>query len=49
VVTDEDGERVEFDRQLAAGEGVEVPVRVVGEDAMLQTFINGLFFQAWRP
>jgi beta-lactam-binding protein with PASTA domain len=49
VVTDEDGERVEFDRQLSAGEGVEVPVRVVGEDAMLQTFINGLFFQAWRP
>ncbi len=49
VVTDDDGERVEFDRQLAAGEGVEVPVRVAGDDAMLQTFINGLFFQAWRP
>jgi len=49
VVTDEEGERIEFDRQLAAGEGIEVPVRVAGDDAMLQTFINGLFFQAWRP
>ena len=49
VVSDEEGERVAFDRDLAAGERVEVSVRVVGDEAMLQTFINGSFFQAWRP
>lgn len=49
VVSDDEGERVEFDRQLAAGEGLAVPVRVVGDEPLLQTFINDLFFQAWRP
>lgn len=49
VVADDEGERVAFDRELAAGERVEIPVRVVGDEAMLQTFINGSFFQAWRP
>jgi hypothetical protein len=49
VIADDEGERVAFDRELAAGERVEIPVRVVGDEAMLQTFINGSFFQAWRP
>ncbi len=49
VIVDDEGERVAFDRQLAAGERVEISVRVVGDEAMLQTFINGSFFQAWRP
>lgn len=49
VISDDEGERVAFDRQLAAGERVEISVRVVGDEAMLQTFINGSFFQAWRP
>jgi len=49
VIADDEGERVVFDRELAAGERVEISVRVVGDEAMLQTFINGSFFQAWRP
>ena len=49
VVADDEGERTVFDRVLAAGEGVEEPVRVVGDEALLQTYINELFFQAWRP
>jgi len=49
VVIDDEGERTVFDRELAAGEGIEAPVRVVGSEPMLQTFINGAFFQAWRP
>lgn len=49
VISDDEGERVAFDRELAAGERVEISVRVVGDEAMLQTFINGSFFQAWRP
>jgi len=49
VVADDEGERVVFDRELGPGERIEIPVRVVGDEAMLQTFINGSFFQAWRP
>lgn len=49
VVADAEGERVEFDVALAAGEGLAVPVRVVGDEPLLQTYINDLFFQAWRP
>jgi beta-lactam-binding protein with PASTA domain len=49
VVADADGERTVFDRELAAGEALAVPVRVVGDEPLLQTFLNGSFFQAWRP
>jgi len=49
IVSDAEGERTEFDRLLAAGESLAVPVRVVGDEPLLQTFLNGSFFQAWRP
>lgn len=49
VVADAEGERTVFDRQQAAGESVEMPVRIVGDEPLLQTYINGSFFQAWRP
>jgi beta-lactam-binding protein with PASTA domain len=49
VVADDEGERTVFDRELAAGEALAVPVRVVGDEPLLQTFLNGSFFQAWRP
>ena len=49
VVHDDDGERTVLDRDLEAGESVVTSVRVVGDEPMLQTFINGSFFQAWRP
>lgn len=49
VVNDDDGERTVLDRDLEAGESVVTSVRVVGDEPMLQTFINGSFFQAWRP
>jgi len=49
IVSDDEGERTVFDLRLAAGEALAVPVRVVGDDPLLQTFLNGSFFQAWRP
>ena len=49
VVSDEAGERTVLDREFAAGEGVVTSVRVEGDEPLLQTFINGSFFQAWRP
>jgi beta-lactam-binding protein with PASTA domain len=49
VVADAEGERTVFDRELAAGESLAVPVRVVGDEPLLQTFLNDSFFQAWRP
>ncbi len=49
VVADAEGERTVLDRDLAAGEGVSLSVRVVGDEPLVQTFINGSFFQAWRP
>lgn len=48
IVTDDRGERTLIDRQLAAGEGVRETVIVYG-DALLQTYINDLLFQAWNP
>lgn len=48
VVQDEAGERTAIDRRVAAGESVSAVVVVYG-DAMLQTYINDIFFQAWRP
>lgn len=49
VVSDDAGERTVLDRELAAGEGVVTSIRIEGDEPLLQTFINGSFFQAWRP
>jgi beta-lactam-binding protein with PASTA domain len=49
VVSDAQGERTVLDRELAAGEGVVTSIRIEGDEPLLQTFINGSFFQAWRP
>ena len=49
VVSDAEGERTVLDSNLGAGEPVSLSVRVVGDDPLVQTFINGSFFQAWRP
>lgn len=49
VVADAEGERTVLDRELDAGESVSLSVRVVGDEPLVQTFINGSFFQAWRP
>jgi hypothetical protein len=38
-----------FDRTVAAGEEVRTNVIVRGEAPLLQTYVNGVFFQAWRP
>lgn len=49
VVTDDQGERVALDRRVAAGQSVTTSILVYGDGAMLQTFIDDVFFQAWRP
>ncbi|HRN18743.1 MAG: PASTA domain-containing protein [Trueperaceae bacterium] len=49
VVTDDEGERVVLDRRVGAGQSVTTSVLVHGQEAMLQTFIDDVFFQAWRP
>lgn len=49
VVNDDRGERVVIDRRVGAGESVVTSVPIYGQEAMLQTFIDGVFFQAWRP
>ncbi len=49
VVLDERGERVVLDRRLDPGETVSTTIPVYGTDVMLQTFIDDVFFQAWRP
>jgi beta-lactam-binding protein with PASTA domain len=48
VVQDDAGERTVVNRRVRAGESVSAVVVVQGE-ALLQTYINGVFFQAWRP
>lgn len=48
VVSDDRGERTALDRRLEAGEVVSTTVVVYGE-GMLQTYIDDVFFQAWRP
>ena len=48
VVQDEQGERTVVDQRVEAGGVVRDDVIVYG-DALLQTYINGVFFQAWRP
>lgn len=49
VVSDDRGERVALDRRVAPGQSVTTSVPVYGDSAMLQTFIDDVFFQAWRP
>lgn len=49
VITDDRGERTVLDQRLQAGEVATTTVSVYGAEAMLQTFIDGVFFQAWRP
>lgn len=49
VVVDDEGERTVLDEELAPGETVELSLRVVGDAPLVQTFLNGAFFQAWRP
>lgn len=49
MVRDARGERTVVDRQVAAGETVRTTVVVHGDEPLLQTYVNGVFFQAWRP
>ncbi len=49
AVTDERGTRTVLDRQMQPGEVATTTVTVYGADALLQTYIDGVFFQAWRP
>jgi hypothetical protein len=49
VVRDDEGERTVLDRSVPAGQEVRATVRVRGEAPLLQTYVNGVFFQAWRP
>lgn len=49
VITDDLGERTVLDQRMQAGEIASTTVSVYGAEAMLQTFIDDVFFQAWRP
>jgi hypothetical protein len=49
VVRDSEGERTVLDRAMKAGESLVMTVQVHGGSALLQTYIDGVFFQAWRP
>ena len=49
VVRDDEGERVALEGIVPAGEAVFANVGVQGSDALLQTFVNDIFFQAWHP
>jgi beta-lactam-binding protein with PASTA domain len=49
VVEDAGGRRSLFDTRVPGGTAVEATVFVEGDEALLQTFVNGVFFQAWRP
>jgi len=49
VVSDERGMRSVFNREMQPGEIATTTVVVYGADALLQTYIDGVFFQAWRP
>ena len=49
VVQDADGERTVLDRAMKPGEAVSTSVVVHGPSPLLQTYIDGVFFQAWRP
>lgn len=49
VVSDERGERTVLDERVDAGETVSAQVTVYGDEPLLQTYVNDVFFQAWRP
>ncbi len=49
MVRDADGERTVLDRAMKAGESLVMTVQVHGSNPLLQTYIDGVFFQAWRP
>lgn len=49
MVVDEQGERTVLDRTLQAGQSINTTLSIYGDEAMLQTYIDGVFFQAWRP
>ncbi|MEJ2288988.1 MAG: PASTA domain-containing protein [Deinococcales bacterium] len=49
VVRDAEGERTVLDRAMKPGEAVSMSVQVHGSNPLLQTYIDGVFFQAWRP
>lgn len=49
VVTDDRGERTLLDSEVEPGAVVSTSVVVFGDAPLLQTFIDGVFFQAWRP
>lgn len=49
LVTDDRGERTVLDQMVAAGGSVSTTVAVYGAEALLQTYIDDVFFQAWRP
>lgn len=49
VVNDDRGERTAIEEDVEAGEAVRASVRVFGDEPLLQTYVNGVFFQAWRP
>lgn len=49
VVDDDRGTRTVLDQRVQAGEVVSATVTVYGDTAQLQTYINGMFYQAWSP
>lgn len=49
VISDDRGERTVVDTLAQPGEVVSASVTVYGDEALLQTYIDGVFFQAWRP
>lgn len=49
IVQDERGERSLFKTMADAGRPVASLIPVYGDDVMLQTYIDGVFFQAWSP
>ena len=48
VVSDAQGERTVIDERIDAGESVSTTVTVYG-NALLQTYINDILYQAWNP
>ena len=48
-VIDDEGERTVFEEVVPPGGIVSTNVTVYGEDAMLQTYLNDILFQAWNP
>ena len=49
VVSDSRGERTLLDRRVGAGVVVSTTVTVYGDEPLLQTYINGDLYLAWRP